>query len=79
MTSNVLLKVNPTTAIASGVGAIGYVGVFGVAYSNGRVLAFTKTGQIVEIDRNSGVGTLRREYPGKIFYGAGTSPLVPIS
>jgi hypothetical protein len=76
--SNVLIKVNPQTGVAVGVGPIGYVGVFGTAYSNGRVLAFTKTGQIIRIDPKTGAGTLVKTYSGKVFYGAGTSPLVPI-
>jgi len=77
--TNVLLKVNPQTGVATGVGPIGFVGVFGIAYSNGRVLAFTNTGQIIRIDPTSGTGTLVKTHAGKIFYGAGTSPLVPIN
>lgn len=78
MTSNVLIKVNPQTAAAQGVGPIGYAGVFGTAYSNGRVLAFTKSGEIIRIDPFSGQGTLVKTHAGKVFYGAGTTPLVPI-
>jgi hypothetical protein len=77
--SNVLLKVDPTSGVATGVGPIGYTGVFGTAYSNGRVLAFTRDGQIVQIDPTTGQGTLVMTHTGKDFWGAGTSPLVPIN
>ena len=76
--SNVLIKVNTSTAKASTVGSIGYTGVFGTAYSGGRVLAFTKTGQIIQINPATGDGTLVATHTGIAFYGAGTSPLVPI-
>ena len=78
-TSNVLIKVNTSTAKATTVGPIGYTGVFGTAYSAGRVLAFTKTGQIIQIDPSTGDGTLVATHAGVAFYGAGTSPLVPIN
>lgn len=84
-TTNVLVQVNTSTAKAKTVGEIGYSGVFGVAYSGGHVLAFTKTGQIIEIDPMTGAGTLlgvkNDQSTGKpmVFYGAGTSPLVPIN
>ena len=77
-TTNVLIKVNTTTAKATSVGKIGYTGVFGVAYAGGRVLAFTSTGQIIRIDPSTGIGTLVKTHAGLKFYGAGTSPLVPV-
>ncbi len=77
--TNVLLKVDPATGTATGVGPIGYTGVFGTAFSNGRVIAFTKDGLIIRIDPATGAGTLVKTHMGKVFYGAGTSPLVPIS
>jgi hypothetical protein len=76
--TNVLIKVNTSTAKAATVGKIGYTGVFGVAYAGGRVLAFTSTGQIIRIDPATGTGTLVKTHAGIKFYGAGTSPLVPV-
>lgn len=76
--TNVLIKVNSTNAKATSVGKIGYTGVFGVAYAGGRVLAFTNMGEIIRIDPATGNGTLVRTYSGMKWYGAGTSPLVPI-
>jgi hypothetical protein len=77
-TTNVLVKVNPQTGKATTVGKIGYEGVFGTAYSGGRVIAFTSSGQIIRIDPTSGQGTLVATHTGVRFYGAGTSPLVPV-
>jgi hypothetical protein len=77
-TTNVLIKVNTSDAKATTVGKIGYTGVFGVAYSGGKVLAFTNTGQIIRIDPTTGTGTLVKTHSGIKFWGAGTSPLVPV-
>jgi streptogramin lyase len=77
-TTNVLIKVSTATAQASTVGKIGYQGVYGVAYSGGRVLAFTTKGEIVSIDPTTGSGTLVKTHPGIVFWGAGTTPLMPV-
>ena len=77
-TTNVLIKVNTASGKATAVGKIGYTGVFGVAYAGGRVLAFTSAGEIIKIDPSTGKGTLARSYSGMKWYGAGTSPLVPV-
>jgi hypothetical protein len=76
--SNVLIKVNTSTGVATTVGQIGYTGVFGVAYTGGKVIAFTNMGQIIRIDPTTGAGTLVKSLPGTKWYGAGTSPLVPV-
>jgi outer membrane protein assembly factor BamB len=77
LTSNVLITVDvANNGRATGVGPIGFESVFGVAYNNGRVLAFTKDGDIITIDPATGKGT-RVKSTGEAFYGAGSSPLVP--
>jgi hypothetical protein len=73
-TSNVLLQVDTSTGAATAIGPIGYAGVFGVAVANDHVYAFTRDGEIVEIDPDSGAGTLVRSYPGISFWGAGVTP-----
>lgn len=72
--SNVLLTVDTDTGAATGVGPIGYAGVFGVAVANDHVYAFTRTGDIVEIDPSTGAGNLVRSYPEHSFWGAGVTP-----
>lgn len=73
-TSNVLLTVDTNTGAATAIGPIGYAGVFGVAVANDHVYAFTRDGEIVEIDPVSGAGTLVRSYPEISFWGAGVTP-----
>jgi hypothetical protein len=75
--NNWLLTVDPTTAVASGVGQIGHGGVFGCAYSGGRVYAFTRTGDVIEIDPATGAGSLHRSFP-VAFWGAAVTPLVRV-
>jgi hypothetical protein len=75
-TNNWLLTVNTATGAASPVGQIGFGQVFGAAFIGGKVLAFTKTGQVVEIDPQTGAGTLKSTQAIE-FWGAGVTPLVP--
>jgi streptogramin lyase len=76
--NNVLLTVDTATGVAAPVGQIGYGRVFGCAYANGHVFAFTADGNLVEIDRTTGQGTLLRSYPGIAFWGAAVTPLVVV-
>ncbi len=77
-TDNVLLTVDTDTGVASPVGQIGFGGVFGVAYAGGHVYAFTNTGQVIEIDRTTGAGSLIKTYPVE-FWGAAVTPLVQVN
>jgi len=76
--NNVLLTVDTDTGVAAPVGQIGYGGVFGCAVANNQVYAFTRDGEVIEIDPTDGAGTLRREYTTMSFWGAGVTPLVVI-
>lgn len=76
---NLLLTIDPATgAYETMVGAIGYGHVFGVAYAAGHVYAFTRDGDVIEIDRTTGVGALVRSHPGVRFFGAGVTPRVEV-
>jgi len=77
--SNVLLTVDTATGAAQEVGPIGFSGVFGVAVANDQVYAFTRTGEIVEIDPATGAGVLVRAYPDVSFWGAGVTPRAVIN
>lgn len=77
-TNNWLLTVNTDTGVATGVGQIGYGGVFGVAYAGGHVYAFTNMGQVIEINRTTGAGSLIKTYPVE-FWGAAVTPLVQVN
>jgi hypothetical protein len=74
-TNNVLLRVDVGTGVATQVGLTGFGDVWGLAYSNARVIGFTTEGQIVRIDPQTGAGALLAQ-PGIMFWGAGQSPLV---
>jgi len=75
-TNDWLIKVDPATGETTQVGQIGVSGVFGAAFINGKVLVFTKTGQIVEVDPTTGHGTIKADTVIE-FWGAGVTPLVP--
>lgn len=75
--NNLLITVDTDSGVGSPIGQIGYGGVFGCAYANGKVYAFARTGEIIEIDRMTGQGTLVKSYPVE-FWGAGVTPLVEI-
>ncbi len=76
---NVLVTIDPETGnVDDVIGPIGFAQVFGCAYARGHVYAFTKGGDIIEVDRTTGAGTLRRSYSDMTFWGAGVSPTVDV-
>ena len=76
---NVLVTIDPATGEIETVrGPIGFTEVFGCAYAGGKVYAFTRGGDIIQIDPATGAGTLVRSHPEVTFWGAGVSPLVGV-
>jgi hypothetical protein len=73
--NNILLKVDPRTAVATAIGPIGYGNVYGLGYYGGTLLAFTEGQQIIRLDPNTGAGTIVSYSPVQ-FWGAGVSPLI---
>ncbi|HEU5056129.1 MAG TPA: hypothetical protein VFU21_06375 [Kofleriaceae bacterium] len=77
--SNVLVTIDPASGeLDQVIGPLGFADVFGCAYARGHVYAFTKGGDIIEVDRMTGAGTLKRSYPELTFWGAGVSPTVDV-
>jgi hypothetical protein len=76
--NNVLMRVDTATGAATVVGPIGFGKVWGLAFVNKRVIGFTTTGQILQIDPATGAGTLITTTSVQ-FWGAGMSPDVPIN
>jgi hypothetical protein len=74
---NYLLIVNTSTGVGRSVGQIGFGQVWGAAYANGHVYAFTKAGQLIEINRTTGAGRLVKTFDVE-FWGAAVTPLVEI-
>jgi streptogramin lyase len=75
-TNNWLITVDTANGKGTKVGQIGFGRVFGAGFVDGKVLAFTASGQIVEIDPVTGEGTLKKSTALE-FWGAGVSSLVP--
>jgi hypothetical protein len=76
---NVLVTIDPGSGeVDQVIGPIGFADVFGCAYARGHVYAFTKGGDIIEVDRTTGAGSLVRSYPDLTFWGAGVSPAVEV-
>jgi hypothetical protein len=84
--NNVLVKIDLTTGAVTQVGSTGYPVLYGTAFQEGKVFAFTHdgTGHVVTIDTTTGVGTLYNTFvdpntsKGIAFAGAGVSSLVQI-
>jgi len=77
--SNVLVTIDPASGeVDDVIGPLGFADVFGCAYARGHVYAFTKGGDIIEVDRTTGAGTLKRSYGELTFWGAGVSPTVEV-
>jgi hypothetical protein len=73
--SDVLLRVDVATGVATLVGPTGYASVWGLAYAQKSVIGFTTGGQILRIDPQTGAAT-QVASPGISFWGATQSPLV---
>lgn len=68
-----LLRVDPATGHATLVGEIGYASVFGLAASSSELFGFTQTGELLQIDADSGAGTALGKLDGSV-YGASSKP-----
>ena len=66
------------TGKATPIGSTGFANVFGLAYYGSRVIAFTGSGQILEINPVTGTGTLLAKH-NHAYYGGTVSPLIPIN
>jgi hypothetical protein len=74
-TSNGLMVVNNVTGVGTFKGLTGFGELWGSAYSKGRILGFSSTGQIIEINTTTGVGTLLKTHSAE-FWGAASNPTV---
>jgi hypothetical protein len=68
--------VNTATGAISKIGATNFTGLYGMAFGGGKLLAFSGTGQVVQLDPSTGAGTLLKTYSGMSFDGAASSPLL---
>ncbi len=77
-TNNLLITIDTATGKATPIGSTGFANVFGLAYYGSRVIAFTGSGQILEINPVTGKGTLLAKH-NHAYYGGTVSPLIPIN
>ncbi len=77
-TNNALLKIDLTTGDMTAVGSIGFDSVYGCAYLDGAVIAFTNNGDVIKVNRDTGEGILIRHHENIQFYGAGVTPTISI-
>jgi hypothetical protein len=77
--NNLLVTIDTGSGAATPVGSTGFGNVFGIAYYGSRVLAFTYTGQIIEINPVTGAGKLLATHSSHPYFGGTTSPLIPIN
>lgn len=68
-----LLRVDPVSGHATLVGDIGFPWVYGLAATSSELLGLTATGDLLEIDANTGSGT-RLGGAGGLVYGASSRP-----
>ncbi len=86
VTNNVLVKVDVTTGQVTQVGPSGYPRLYGAAFQENKVFAFTHdgSGRVVTIDTTTGAGTMFGTFKdpattmGIAFAGAGVNSLVVI-
>jgi len=82
--NNVLVKIDLTNGAVTQIGASGFGKLFGTAFQQGKVFAFSHdgTGDVVTIDPTTGAGTVYATFTdpttsqGIAFAGAGVSSLV---
>lgn len=76
--SNVLIRVNTTSGVATAVGGTGKSQVWGLAFASSKVIGFTTAGEILQIDPLTGASSVVAN-KGVTFWGAGQSPNVPLN
>lgn len=68
-----LVVVDGINAMTTLVGVTGYNGIWGLTAAWGRLWGITSAGELVELDRNTGRGTLIHTFAAS-FYGAASTP-----
>jgi hypothetical protein len=84
--NNILVTIDVTNGQTTRVGATGFPRLYGVAFGQATVLAFTHdgSGRVVQVDTSTGTGTLFATFTDPAtqraisFAGAGVNSLVPI-
>jgi hypothetical protein len=85
--NNVVVKIDPATRAVTRLGYSGFQRLYGVAFAQGKIFAFTHdgSGKVITVDPLTGVGTLFNTFKDPVtntnisFAGAGVNSLVQIN
>ena len=75
--TNLLVMVEPSTGEAAIIGETGFIEIWGVGYWGGQIFGFTKSGEFILIDAETGAGELVETLDAS-FWGAGVTTIAPI-
>lgn len=70
-----LVFIDGATGVARTVGNTGYASIYGLTSAWGFLFGFDASGNVIQIDPASGVGRVVANFPGRVWYGAASSPI----
>jgi predicted small lipoprotein YifL len=71
-----LVKIDPSTGVASPIGAVGHTSIWGLGYWKNKLYGFTATGKVLAIDVASGAATVLHS-TSAAWWGAGVTTNAP--
>ena len=72
--TDVLVRIDSATASASAIGEIGVSNIYGLTAAWGFMFGVTSSGELVEIDPETGAGEVIHVFEGKRWFGAASTP-----
>ena len=69
-----LVQIDAVTGVAEKVGSIGYSGVYALTAAWEQLYGLTGSGDLIAINAQTGRGTLIHRFPGKMWFGAASTP-----
>jgi hypothetical protein len=73
-TDDHLIQIDSVTADSTDMGSIGFRKIYGLTAGWDNLYGVTYTGDLIEIDQLTGIGTLVHNFPGLQFFGAASTP-----
>jgi len=70
-----LVFIDGATGVARSVGNTGYPDIYGLTAAWGFLFGFDASGNVIQIDSSTGVGRVVANFPGRVWYGAASSPI----
>jgi hypothetical protein len=72
--NDTLVLVDGATGVGTAVGNTGFRHVFGLTAGWGKLFGLTSSGELIEINTQTGAGTLIHVFEGMSWYGAASTP-----